>query len=75
MVAETTSVESQLKRAVHQNGAISQTGLLERLFSRLFTGLVYAQIWEDPAADMEALAIQPGENMVCIASGSCNVMS
>lgn len=36
---------------------------------------MYPQIWEDPAVDLEALAIQPGENLVSIASGSCNVMS
>lgn len=61
--------------AVHQNPALSVTGLLERLFSRLFHGLVYAQIWEDPVADMAALDIRPTDRMICIASGGCNVMS
>jgi S-adenosylmethionine-diacylglycerol 3-amino-3-carboxypropyl transferase len=61
--------------AVHQNPAFTPTGLLERLFSRLFQGLVYAQIWEDPVADMAALDIRPTDRMVCIASGGCNVMS
>lgn len=61
--------------AVHQNPALSATGLLERLFSRLFNGLVYAQIWEDPVADMAALDIRPTDRMICIASGGCNVMS
>lgn len=61
--------------AVHHNPAFTATGLLERLFSRLFHGLVYAQIWEDPVADMAALGIRPDDRMVCISSGGCNVMS
>ena len=65
----------QLAAAVHQNRRLTVTGLLERSFSKLFQGLVYAQIWEDPVADMAALGIAEGEDMVCIASGGCNVMS
>ena len=30
------------------NSALSKEGLLERLFTFLFRGLVYPQIWEDP---------------------------
>lgn len=74
-MAYAPSIEAQLGAAVHQNGALSTTGLLERLFSRLFHGLVYPQIWEDPVADMAALEIRPTDNIVCIASGGCNVMS
>ena len=51
------------------------TGILERVFSAAFRGLVYPQIWEDPLVDMEALALKPTDTMVTIASGSCNVMS
>ncbi|MBL3578855.1 DUF3419 family protein [Rhodovulum visakhapatnamense] len=69
------SVEAQLGAAVHQNRALSATGLLERAFSRLFQGLVYVQIWEDPVADMAALDLAEGDRVVCIASGGCNVMS
>ena len=49
--------------------------MLERIFSHLFQGLVYAQIWEDPVADMDVLEIGPADRMVCISSGGCNVMS
>lgn len=70
----TSSVQAQLDAAVLQNGDRT-TGWLERLFSRLFLGLVYPQIWEDPEVDMEALHIRPGDNLVCIASGGCNMMS
>lgn len=64
-----------LKRAVTQNHALSRDGFSERLFAWLFKGLVYPQIWEDPEVDMAALAIQPGHNIVTIASGGCNALS
>ena len=69
-----TTVQARLNDAVLQDSDAT-TGRLERLFSRLFTGLVYPQIWEDPVVDMEALQIKRGDHLVCIASGSCNLMS
>lgn len=68
-------VAAQLGQAVHQKAPTSMTGLLERAFARLFEGLVYVQIWEDPVADMQALQIAAGERVVCIASGGCNALS
>jgi S-adenosylmethionine:diacylglycerol 3-amino-3-carboxypropyl transferase len=50
-------------------------GLSEYVFASLFGKLVYAQIWEDPEIDMEALAIAPGDHVVTIASGGCNALS
>jgi S-adenosylmethionine-diacylglycerol 3-amino-3-carboxypropyl transferase len=47
----------------------------ERLFTLAFQGMVYPQIWEDPVVDMEALAIRPGDHVVAIASGGCNILS
>ncbi|BBD97271.1 DUF3419 domain-containing protein [Sphingobium amiense] len=61
--------------AVHRHRHLSKQGLLERAFTFAFRGLVYAQIWEDPAVDMEALAITPDCHVVTIASGGCNVLS
>ncbi len=69
-----TTAQARLDAAVLQESDAT-TGRLERLFSRLFMGLVYPQIWEDPVVDMTALQIAPGDNIVCIASGSCNMMS
>jgi S-adenosylmethionine-diacylglycerol 3-amino-3-carboxypropyl transferase len=66
---------SGLDKAVHRYSLFSREGLGERLFTNLFRGLVYPQIWEDPVIDMEALAIRPGDHIVAIASGSCNVLS
>jgi S-adenosylmethionine-diacylglycerol 3-amino-3-carboxypropyl transferase len=76
MTADTKRVTIHgLDKAVHRSGALSASGLRERLFTALFQGLVYPQIWEDPVVDMEALAIRPGDHIVAIASGGCNVMS
>jgi len=71
----TRESSSPLKKAVYRNSAISRQGMLERLFTTVFDNLVYPQIWEDPAVDMEALAIQPGNHVVTISSGGCNVLS
>jgi len=64
-----------VRGAVHRHEHLSPLGVLERMFTFAFRGLVYAQIWEDPEIDMEALALQPDDRMVAIASGGCNVMS
>ncbi|MGF7203421.1 S-adenosylmethionine:diacylglycerol 3-amino-3-carboxypropyl transferase [Sphingobium olei] len=65
----------KVTNAVHRHRHLSKQGLLERAFTFAFRGLVYAQIWEDPAVDMEALAIGPDHHVVTIASGGCNVLS
>ncbi|CAN5394465.1 DUF3419 family protein [soil metagenome] len=75
MVYPRADSELRLKQAVRRHRALSREGLLERLFERLFRGLVYTQIWEDPEVDLEALALQPDSHIVAIASGGCNVLS
>ncbi|HTT97790.1 MAG TPA: DUF3419 family protein [Rhizomicrobium sp.] len=65
----------RLSHAVHQNRALSFAGISERLFTALFTGLVYPQIWEDPDIDMEAMALGESHRVVTIASGGCNLLS
>ena len=60
---------------MRRHRALSREGLLERLFERLFRGLVYTQIWEDPEIDLEALALGADCHVVAIASGGCNVLS
>ncbi len=64
-----------VRQAVHRHREFSRQGLLERAFTFAFRGLVYAQIWEDPAVDLEALQLQPDSHLVTIASGGCNVLS
>lgn len=64
-----------LADAVHANKLASKRGVLERLFTLAFSGLVYPQIWEDPEVDMAALELGPGKRIITIASGGCNVMN
>ncbi len=73
-----TDLDSPITRiegAVRQNPLWSRAGLAERTFGQLFTGLVYAQIWEDPVVDMAAMRLGAEDRVVCIASGGCNLMS
>lgn len=64
-----------VNEAMVRNSVLSRAGLSERLFALAFSGLVYPQIWEDPVVDIEALELQPGQRMVTIASGGCNILS
>ena len=48
---------------------------LDDLFALLFRGLVYAQIWEDPELDAQAMGLSAGDRVVAIGSGGCNAMS
>lgn len=75
----TTNVVSDraehLRKAVYQHKAGSRAGFSERLFTWMFKGLVYPQIWEDPDVDMKALQLGPNSRIITIASGGCNVLS
>jgi S-adenosylmethionine-diacylglycerol 3-amino-3-carboxypropyl transferase len=64
-----------VRDAALQAAAASERGILERVFARMFEGLVYAQIWEDPEVDLAALQLGPTSRVVTIASGGCNAMS
>ncbi|MCF3639360.1 DUF3419 family protein [Rhizobium sp. TRM95111] len=65
----------KLKTALLQHKPLSASGLSERLFGLLFSGLVYPQIWEDPAVDIDAMALAPGHRIVTIGSGGCNMLA
>jgi S-adenosylmethionine-diacylglycerol 3-amino-3-carboxypropyl transferase len=64
-----------LERAAHQRPATTKRGALERLFTLMFQGFVYNQIWEDPEVDLQALALKANHRLLTIASGGCNVMN
>ncbi len=64
-----------LAGALFRHRGFSLDALQERLFAFAFSGLVYAQIWEDPEIDMEAMELAPGHRVVTIASGGCNALS
>jgi len=75
--ADTTAeaTEQRLRKAVHQYKPWTRAGLLERMFTAAFKGLVYPQIWEDPDVDLAVLELKPGSRMIAIGSGGCNVLS
>jgi len=64
-----------LSDAVHDHKATSKRGILERIFTYLFRGFVYPQIWEDPEVDLEALKLDKDSRIMTIASGGCNIMN
>ena len=74
-ISPTSGQSALLSSAVHRYRALSWDGLQERLFTLLFHGLVYAQIWEDPEVDLDGLALAPGARMISISSGGCNALS
>lgn len=65
----------KLKTALLQHKTFSKSGLSERLFGLLFSGLVYPQIWEDPDVDMAGMELREGHRLVCIGSGGCNMLA
>ncbi len=64
-----------LERAAHTRPANTGRGALERLFTLMFKGFVYNQIWEDPDIDMEALELEPHHRIITIASAGCNILN
>ncbi|MFB6248793.1 MAG: DUF3419 family protein, partial [Salinibacter sp.] len=70
-----SSTASRLGQAVHRHEALSSDGLLERLFTLWFRGLVYTQIWEDPRVDAEALRLDDTSRILTISSAGCNVLN
>ncbi|MFM9863612.1 MAG: DUF3419 family protein [Micropepsaceae bacterium] len=64
-----------LKEAAVNHSVTTKRGVLERLFTLMFQGFVYNQIWEDPDVDMAALRIGPTSRIITIASGGCNVVN
>lgn len=66
---------SLIERAAHTRPVNTKRGALERLFTLMFKGFVYNQIWEDPDIDIEALALMPHHRVITIASGGCNILN
>lgn len=67
--------EELISHAVVRNEHNPAARLLDKAFAFAFKGLVYAQIWEDPVVDMDAMAITPDSRVITIASGGCNALS
>lgn len=74
-MSNANSAPNLIEGAVVRSESPRSARLLDKAFALAFKGLVYAQIWEDPVADMEALKIGPNSRILTIASGSCNALS
>ena len=61
--------------AVGDSRGDEEATIWDRLFAFWFRRLVYTQIWEDPVADLAALALPLGSTIVTISSGGCNALS
>jgi S-adenosylmethionine-diacylglycerol 3-amino-3-carboxypropyl transferase len=70
-----TPTSRLIENAVVREESPRKSRLLDRAFALAFKGLVYAQIWEDPVADMAAMQIGPESRIITIASGGCNALS
>ncbi|OGT89164.1 MAG: S-adenosylmethionine--diacylglycerol 3-amino-3-carboxypropyl transferase [Gammaproteobacteria bacterium RIFOXYA12_FULL_61_12] len=70
-----SAISKALRNAVHQHAPTTLMGMQQRLFSLWFNSFIYNQIWEDPAVDLQALALTPESRVLCIASGGCNVLN
>src|SRR5216683_1803915 len=66
---------SMINAAVRRQDSNRIEALLDSVFAFWFTRFVYNQIWEDPAVDLAALAIDSSCRVVTIASGGCNVLN
>ncbi len=69
------STQALIDTAVVNSTTVGRKSWADKLFIHWFNRLVYAQIWEDPVADLAALRIQPGEHMLTISSGGCNALA
>jgi len=69
------SSKALIDSAVFNSTTSGRKGFADKLFAHWFSRLVYAQIWEDPQADLQALQLKPGANILTIASGGCNALA
>lgn len=59
----------------HAVGGHEVSSFWDRLFVRWFDQMVYPLIWEDPISDLSVMGDIKGQNMVCLTSGGCNILS
>lgn len=69
------NTKALIDTAVINSTTTGRKGLADRLFAHWFNRLVYAQIWEDPVADLAALQLAPGAHILTISSGGCNALA
>ena len=57
-------IQGMQSAALQLAAAATPRGVLERLFTLMFQGFVYNQIWEDPSVDLDALKLRPLRKVV-----------
>ncbi|MBX9869044.1 MAG: DUF3419 family protein, partial [Burkholderiaceae bacterium] len=60
------NTKSLVDAAVLNSTTAGRKGFADRLFAHWFSRLVYAQIWEDPRSDLDALQLKPGATILTI---------
>lgn len=73
--ANDMTTKTLIDTAVLNSTTTGHKGLADRLFASWFNRLVYAQIWEDPISDLDALQLKPGAHLLTISSGGCNALA
>ena len=69
-------VKTSQNREIPSLAAESRSNpLLDWTFRRIFRGLVYNQVWEDPLVDLQALALSGDHRVVMIGSAGCNALA
>lgn len=69
------NTKALIDQAVFNDSTTGRKAWADRLFAWWFNRLVYAQIWEDPQTDLDALQLQPGARLLTISSGGCNALA
>ena len=69
------SSKALIDSAVFNSTTSGRKAIADKLFAHWFSRLVYAQIWEDPQSDLDALELRPGANITTISSGGCNALA
>lgn len=69
------NTKALINQAVFNDSSTGRKAWSDRLFAWWFNRLVYAQIWEDPQSDLDALQLQPGARLLTISSGGCNALA
>jgi S-adenosylmethionine-diacylglycerol 3-amino-3-carboxypropyl transferase len=74
-VSSKGQTKNLIESAVYNSTSKGFKDLADQLFAWWFNRLVYAQIWEDPQVDLEALRLPPDANILTISSGGCNALA
>jgi S-adenosylmethionine-diacylglycerol 3-amino-3-carboxypropyl transferase len=64
-----------LNNALFNSTTFGLKGIADQIFSVWYSRLAYTQVWEDAELDLRALNLEPGANIVTVASAGCNAIA